>query len=543
MFRKGELGSAKIAPVISEGGRSEVASTAARTRLADSSRPPRQGAALAVVVAVVTLSGVWAASLQGCDEAYYAQMARAMLETGDWVVPRYDGVAPLDKPPLLMWLVAASFRAFGVGDLQARLPALAVGAALPFALWAGLPGAPEFRFTAAATLATLLLYVQLQHAVMTDLLAFAGLVAFALSLLRAGQGGRWGWLAGLGLGVAALAKGALVALLVVASLPYTVLHRKEVLQAGFLLRVLPGLSPALAWYAYMWQEFGWRFTEVHFGVFLVRLATQGIASDSPLGPAFYLASALWRFLPWWPLLPAAVAAGWSHARSGDRAARWSVGFLAVYFLGITAMRTKADHYALPLALPVALLVATWATADAREGRPDRWSAAACLGFGGVLGVAGVLVAAGLVPAPVEGRLPAAALAALLAGALVCCGRNVYRGGRSRAWRSLLWPVVLTYAVGGALLQPWDAEPGLRAVVSRLPHGEPVVYVTSQPPDADFCPYSALRFQLDRPPQVLSPKRFALAPAGWYVGRRGDLVPTARDRVVVEQAGWVLVRRR
>lgn len=490
-------------------------------------------------MAAVTLSGVWASSLQGCDESYYAHMARQMLEGGDVLVPHYDGTAPLDKPPLLMWLVAASFRVFGVGDLQARLPVLALGAALPFALWVGLPGTRLFRFAAAATLATTLLYVQMQHTVMTDLVAFGGLAAFALSLLKAPEDERWGWLAGLGLGAAALAKGALAALLVAASAPYLLRHRGEVLRPGFLLRALPGLAPPAAWYAFMWQRFGPQFVEVHFGVFLVRLATRGIAADSPLGPAFYVASALWRFLPWWPLLPAALAAGWAQARAGDRIAFWSVGFCAVYFAAITAMRTKADHYALPLVLPVALLVARWAAGPAEPGRFERWSAGLCLWLGSVLGASGVL--AGV--AGLARNVAVAALALALGCAFVGAGVLVRRREPRRAWSVLLWSAVVAYAAGGTVLRPWDAEPGLRAVVAALPRQAAVAYVASQPPAVNFCPYAALRFRLDRPPAVLGPEQFASAPPGWYVGQAGELVPGPHDQVVVSEGRWVLVHRR
>jgi len=61
------------------------------------------------------------------DEGYYAQAAKGMAESGDWVTPYVNGVRFLEKPPLLYWLTAASFKAFGINEFALRLPtALAV---------------------------------------------------------------------------------------------------------------------------------------------------------------------------------------------------------------------------------------------------------------------------------------------------------------------------------------------------------------------------------------------------------------------------------
>jgi len=61
------------------------------------------------------------------DEGYYAQAAKGMAESGDWVTPYVNGVRFLEKPPLLYWLTAASFKVCGINEFALRLPtALAV---------------------------------------------------------------------------------------------------------------------------------------------------------------------------------------------------------------------------------------------------------------------------------------------------------------------------------------------------------------------------------------------------------------------------------
>src|SRR5215207_5578797 len=65
------------------------------------------------------------------DEGRYAQIPKEMLNGGSWVVPTLQGEPYLDKPPLMYWLVALSYRVFGVTPEAARLvPALCVHATI-----------------------------------------------------------------------------------------------------------------------------------------------------------------------------------------------------------------------------------------------------------------------------------------------------------------------------------------------------------------------------------------------------------------------------
>lgn len=59
------------------------------------------------------------------DEGRYAMLSLGMLQSGDWVTPRLNGVLYFEKPPLQYWAGALSFMLFGVNDFAARLwPAL-----------------------------------------------------------------------------------------------------------------------------------------------------------------------------------------------------------------------------------------------------------------------------------------------------------------------------------------------------------------------------------------------------------------------------------
>lgn len=79
----------------------------------------------------VVLSVLWhqgAYPLLDNNEGLYASIARAMAEgRSSWIIPHLNGVPYIEKPPLLFWLIAASFELLGISAASARLvPSLAV---------------------------------------------------------------------------------------------------------------------------------------------------------------------------------------------------------------------------------------------------------------------------------------------------------------------------------------------------------------------------------------------------------------------------------
>src|ERR1700720_1351099 len=80
-------------------------------------------------------------SLMDDVDAVQAQIAKTMLLSGDWVTARLDGVLYLEKAPLIYWLIAISYKIFGVTDWVARLPVALASIALAllsasFGMWA-----------------------------------------------------------------------------------------------------------------------------------------------------------------------------------------------------------------------------------------------------------------------------------------------------------------------------------------------------------------------------------------------------------------------
>jgi 4-amino-4-deoxy-L-arabinose transferase-like glycosyltransferase len=102
------------------------------------------------LVALLFLGLLGTRSLNEPDEGRYAEIAREMVETGNWLVPHIWYVPHLDKPPFTYWAVAASLSVFGVNEWAARLPLALAGlsaAWATFLLVRSLAGAGAARWS------------------------------------------------------------------------------------------------------------------------------------------------------------------------------------------------------------------------------------------------------------------------------------------------------------------------------------------------------------------------------------------------------------
>jgi 4-amino-4-deoxy-L-arabinose transferase-like glycosyltransferase len=106
-------------------------------------------------------------SLMDDVDAVQAQIARNMIASGDWVTARLDGVIYLEKPPLIYWMIAASYKAFGAHDWSARLPVALSSIALAlltaaFGTWAFGRKAGTYAGIVVATCIGLFLFTRIQ---------------------------------------------------------------------------------------------------------------------------------------------------------------------------------------------------------------------------------------------------------------------------------------------------------------------------------------------------------------------------------------------
>lgn len=86
--------------------------------------------------AAIYLSTCWQPALLDDADATHAQAAKEILQRHDWVTLHVNGVRYLEKAPLLYWLVAISYRLFGVNQFAVRVPTVLAVVLLAWTIYA-----------------------------------------------------------------------------------------------------------------------------------------------------------------------------------------------------------------------------------------------------------------------------------------------------------------------------------------------------------------------------------------------------------------------
>jgi 4-amino-4-deoxy-L-arabinose transferase-like glycosyltransferase len=186
--------------------------TSGRTRPATEDRT-LLAAGLAVLACLFLWALMPAHMLWDADEGYYARTAAEMLQSGNWLVPTYNGELFAHKPPLSFWLMAVGIWLFGEGEFAVRFfsaPAMAASAFLTFLIGRRLFD-DRTGLWAMGVLATSLMGVYLGFAAMLDaVLLFTvtlSIWAYVEMTMRPGRALLMTAIFGTGLYLSLLAKG------------------------------------------------------------------------------------------------------------------------------------------------------------------------------------------------------------------------------------------------------------------------------------------------------------------------------------------------
>lgn len=430
-----------------------------------------------VAVAALLLPLVFLVPPLVLDETRYLAVAWAMFRDGSFLVPQLGGMAYTHKPPLLFWLVAASWEVTGVHAWTAR--AVTVGCSLASLLLLHRLALRLGASREAALLATWVLLGTCYFALFAGAIMFD--VALATCVLLALHGlcdlacGRGPWLAGVALGLGILVKGPVMLLDVAGAAvaaPWWLGARLGVARSrywkGLVAALLLGTGIALAWAIPAALEGGGDYARA---IFLEQTLDriEGVEESRAHGRPW------WWYLPLLPLLllpwPLVLAGSWRRLPAlADTAAvrlllAWCLPTLAAFSL----VSGKQAHYLLPLFPGVALALAAGLDRGALVLRAWPWALLlAVLGAGVALAP---LLSAGL--PPWEARTPAWGL--MLAGAgLLLAWR--WRSGATPAavaLSCLLAVLVLKLAFAFGPVARYDIGPAARELRAALDRGQPV----------------------------------------------------------------------
>ena len=299
------------------------------------------------------------------DEGRYAEIAREMLVTGDWVTPRYNGYKYFEKPPLQVWATAAAFQVFGIGDWQARLWTALTGFLTILAI--GFTGARIYNaragWLAAAVLASSPMWVISGHFNSLDMGLSAFLVAALCSLLLAQtahnkfSSRNWMWACWIFMALATLSKG-----VIGAAIPAMVFIAYSISTWDWKiwtrLRLLSGLILFLVitapWFVLVAQR-NPEFLEFFFIHEHLQRFTQD--AHSRTGPIYYFIPLLLiGILPWVLQIPGAIAQAWQERRREFSSGWLLVCWFVVIFAFFSVSRSKLPGYIIPIFPALALLI-------------------------------------------------------------------------------------------------------------------------------------------------------------------------------------------
>ena len=299
------------------------------------------------------------------DEGRNAEKAREILLLNDWVTPHEDFFPVLDKPMFFYWLIAISYKAFGINEWAARLASVlaALGCFVLVSRFTRIRWGPWEALWSGLILISGVEFFILSRVVIFDMSLTFCITLALYSFFEAAYTDEtmrrriYCALMYVGLAAGTLIKG-LVGLLIPGLVIFFYLliaNRWSILRSVYLI---PGALLFLAlvapWYLlaearnpgflryYLWDE--------HFG----RFATGSFDRKQPW--YFFLVVLAVGFLPWSVLLPSVIKRNWSQSLDdrGIFLLSWSI--VPLIFFSLSS--SKLAHYILPIFPALSILTGT-----------------------------------------------------------------------------------------------------------------------------------------------------------------------------------------
>ena len=343
---------------------------------------------LLVLVALFVLLyfyGLGSVGLIDVDEPRYAEAAREMIESGNWITPFFNYEVRFDKPVLFYWFEAIAMTVFGVNEFSARLPS-ALSAILCasmlfiflrtfFSLVVSLLGVlilmSSFEFAALSrfSITDMTLASLISSSIFSFFLGYNQLLnSHRFYKHQVKQFSYWYILGFIFLALAFLTKGPVAIVLLalvfipfflwIGSLGYFFRNR------SFYIGLLAFCIITVPWYLLVHFDTAGEFTRVFFGVHNFNRYTS-VVSGHKGSIFYYIPVILLGFLPWTFFLPQAIKSIFNNGLksllgSPKKQVPWFClwWFLVIFFF-FTLSQTKLLTYVLSVFPALSGVMAFW----------------------------------------------------------------------------------------------------------------------------------------------------------------------------------------
>jgi 4-amino-4-deoxy-L-arabinose transferase-like glycosyltransferase len=335
--------------------------------------PPTASSATRREVAILFLATFLAASaniralpLPALDDCFYARKGVEMARSGGFYTVTWNGSPTFQNPPLVPWLLARSFSAFGENDVAARLPSLVMALGLVLAaarLGKRLSGGPEAATGVALLVASPLFMNHARRCMMEVPLAFFVTVSMLVLVEGLARPGLL-LLFALPLGGALLTKsllGLLPLFLAAVAAALSAPFRRAVLSLRFLLGAVGGLALGASWPIQQALTLGPGAVRAHF---VGEILSRSLESGRPWGILLDYPTAL--LLSFQPAVLPGLAGAWLLIRRWRSAPEdaavllplWAVGPVLLYSFS----QARSPRYIFPVLPALALCGGVWLAA-------------------------------------------------------------------------------------------------------------------------------------------------------------------------------------
>jgi len=370
--------------------------------------------ALLLLCSAVFFYGLGRLPFVGPDEPRYAEVAREMYRTGDWITPRLGGIKWFEKPALTYWLLAGGYALFGENEFGARfgVAVVATFGALLLYFFGRRARSARFGYLSAAALVTCGLWPGFARGVTCDLTLSVAIEIALLSFFlweskesRVGADRLW-YVFCFALGLSTLAKGLIgVALPMMIIAPYLILTgawRSLLRPRLIILGALIFIATAAVWYAPVVARNGREFIDEFFiGHHLQRYLSNKYHHPQPI--YFFSLVAVAGSFPWsfYLLSPLAQRDFWaslsrrrqasSESTPDDRLRLFLLLWFAAPIVFFSFSGSKLPGYILPIFPAVALIIGRelerWWSDESQPPRTPQFLTAALTAAAGIGAVA------------------------------------------------------------------------------------------------------------------------------------------------------------